>query len=195
MTWTGQQLPEYIPFFDTFCSTLAKYLLFSVNIWSQNLNIWVHPCQIYNIWHLLTKRFPKIYTLWGQNGKFPYLCLTRSKYLLFSVNIWSHNLNIWVHPCQIYNIWHLLTKRFPKIYTLWGQNGKFPYLCLTRAVLFPTSISQNWAKITWPKLERAQTKLAINYYWDQKFSLSLGELWPTKKNSETGCFKPGIHFL
>ena len=96
---------------------------------------------------------------------------------------------------QKYNIWHLLTKSFPKIYTLWGQNGQFRYLCLTRAVQFPSSNSQIWVKITWPKLERAQTKLAINYYRDQKFSLSLGELWATKHFPETGYFEASILFL
>ena len=43
---------------------------------------------------------------------------------------------------QKYNIWHLLTKSFPKIYTVWGHNGQFHYLWLFRAVQFPSSNSQ-----------------------------------------------------
>ena len=124
-----------------------------------------------------------------------HFCSRLSKYLPFTVNIWSHDSNIWVHRRQIYNIWHPLTKSFPKIYTLWGQNGQFCYLCLTSAVQFPTSHSRFWVKIAWPKSERAQPKLAINFYWDKQIPSSLGELWATKKIPETGCFDPSILFL
>ena len=165
------------------------------NIWSHDLNIWVHSCQKYNIWHSLLKSFTKILSIFGLLALFWHIFSILAKYLPFKANIWSDDPNIWVHSCQIYNIWHPLTKSFPKIYTFWGQNGKFPYLCLTSAVQFPTSHSQIWVKISWPKSERAQPKLAINFYWDQKISFSLAELWATKKNPETGCFDPSILFL
>ena len=62
---SSQYATTFNPFglFWHFCSRLFKYLPFTVNIWSHNPNIWVHHRQIYNIWHLLTKSFPKIYTL------------------------------------------------------------------------------------------------------------------------------------
>ena len=164
------------------------------NIWSRDLNIWVHHCLKYIIWHCLTIYYPKILNIFGLLAFCWHICSILAIYLPYASNIWSHDPNIWVHTRQIYNIWHPLTKSFPKIYTLLGQNGTYPYLCLTRAVQFPTSNSQIWVKITWPKSERAQTKLAINYYWDQKFSLSLAELWATKYFPETGCFDPGILF-
>ena len=184
----------YLPFFYP-CSILAIYLPYAPDIWSNDPNIWVHRRQIYNIWHPLTKSFPKIYTLCGQNGQFCYFCSILAIYLPYAPDIWSHDPNIWVHRRQIYNIWHPLTKSFPKIYTLWGQNGQFGYHCLTSAVQFPTSHSRFWVKIAWPKSERAQPKLAINFYWDKQIPSSLAELWATKKIPETGCFDPSILFL
>ena len=121
------------------------------NIWSCHLNIWVHPCLKYIIW-LLTIYYPKILNIFGLILAFCWhICSMLAIYLPYASNIWSHDPNIWVHTRQIYNIWHPLTKSFPKIYTLLGQNGTYPYLCLTRAVQFPTSNSQIWVKITWPK--------------------------------------------
>ena len=112
------------------------------NIWFRDLNIWVHPCLKYIIWHCLTIYYPKILNIFGLLAFCWHICSILAIYLPYASDIWSHDANIWVHLRQIYNIWHPLTKSFPKIYTLWGQNGQFRYLCLTRAVQFPSSNSQ-----------------------------------------------------
>ena len=157
-----------------FCwSILSKYLQFTVNILDMLL---VFPPQKKN--NFFWENVPE----------------AKKQRLLFAV--YCEYLVPWPkYGHQKYNIWHLLTISFPKIYTVWGHNGQFHYLWLFRAVQFTSSNRQIWVKITWPKLECAQTKLAINYYWDQKFSLSLGELWPKKHFPQTGCFEPSILFL
>ena len=95
-----------------------------------------HYC--FNVHPLLQEKYTGLETarLWKMFG-----WSRSSKYLPSTVKIWSHDPNIWVHRHQIYNIWHALTRRFLKIYTLLGQNGTYPYMCLARAVQFPTSNS------------------------------------------------------
>ena len=53
-----------------------------------------------------------------------------------------------------------------------------PNICRSLWIFGSIVVKYTLFDMPWPKLERAQTKLAINYYSDQKFSLSLGELWP-----------------
>ena len=129
-----------IAFYSQYLVTWSKYLV----PWPKCLGPSLPKIQ--NL-HYLPKSSPKILIIFGLLALFWHIFSILAKYLPFAANIWSPDPNIWVHTCQIYNIWHPLTKSFPKIYTFWGQNGKFPYLCLTSAVQFPTSHSQIWVKI------------------------------------------------
>ena len=129
-----------IAFYSQYLVTWSKYLV----PWPKYLGPSLPKIQ--NLHHL-PKSFPKILSIFGLLALFWHIFSILAKYLPFAADIWSHDPNIWAHSCQIYNIWHPLTKSFPKIYTFWGQNGKFPYLCLTSAVQFPTSHSQIWVKI------------------------------------------------
>ena len=76
-----------------FLVKIVQIIAFAVNNWSYDPNIWPYvpniwadTCQNNNIWHCLTKTFPKILTIFGLFAIFWQFFSRLSRYLPFTVN-------------------------------------------------------------------------------------------------------------